>query len=89
MLNRTSLQLNRLSSLTFKAGIFVAVNIFVICSAAFASDVQQVFADETKQLIKQSEKLIRRGDLAEAEKVLRRAIALSPADSRAKLKLAS
>ncbi|HMJ08154.1 MAG TPA: aspartyl protease family protein [Pyrinomonadaceae bacterium] len=88
MLNRTSLQLNRLSSLTFKAGIFVAVNIFVICSAAFASDVQQVFADETKQLIKQSEKLIRRGDLAEAEKVLRRAIALSPTDSRAKLKLA-
>lgn len=44
--------------------------------------------DEVKKLIKQSVKLTRKGDLAEAEKVLRRAVGLNGIRSDAKIELA-
>ncbi|MEP7211539.1 MAG: aspartyl protease family protein [Acidobacteriota bacterium] len=67
--------------------------LLMIVAAAFAAaardgDVQQVDGDDTKQLIRQSDKQLRRGNLPEAERILRRALLLSPNNSRAKLKLA-
>ncbi|MGC2235907.1 MAG: aspartyl protease family protein [Pyrinomonadaceae bacterium] len=56
--------------------------------ALAAVDVQQVDTESTKQIIKRAEKLIRKGELAEAEKILRRAMEQNPQESRAKLKLA-
>lgn len=51
-------------------------------------DVRQVNPDNAKQLIKQSDKLVRRGKLVEAELLLQRAISVRPDHSEAKLKLA-
>lgn len=66
--------------------------LMLVCSlAVFASgsdDDVQVNGDDTRQLIKQAEKLVRRGLLAEAEKVLQKVIAASPDNSTAKLRLA-
>ena len=63
---------------------------FILAAAAFAagSDVQQVDGDDAKQLIRQSDKQLRRGNLDEAERILRRALVLRPDSSLAKLKLA-
>src|SRR5215213_985168 len=64
----------------------------LICAAvAFAADptdVQQADGENARQLIRQSDKFLRRGNLPEAERVLRRALVLSPDNSLAKLKLA-
>lgn len=63
----------------------------ILCSfsLAFASvDVQQVDTESTKQIIKRAEKLIKKGEFAEAEKILRRSMEQNPQDSRPKLKLA-
>jgi predicted aspartyl protease/thioredoxin-like negative regulator of GroEL len=64
----------------------------LICTAAIfatdTTDVQQADGENARQLIKQSDKLLRRGNLPEAERVLRRALVLSPENSLAKLKLA-
>ena len=49
--------------------------------------VQQTEAAEAKQLIKQAEKLTRRGELVEAENLLRGIIERSPENSAAKLAL--
>lgn len=62
--------------------------IAVAAGAAYADDIRQVNADEAKQLIKKSDKLLKRGNLPEAEKLLRRALAVSPGNSLARLKLA-
>lgn len=50
-------------------------------------DVQQV-EEDTRQLIKQAEKLAKKGNVAEAEKILRQIIQRDPQNSTAKLKLA-
>lgn len=50
-------------------------------------DVQQL-EEDTRQLIKQADKLTRKGNFAEAEKILRRIIEKNPNHSLAKLKLA-
>ncbi len=66
-------------------------SIAMICGLAVfaaASDDVQVNADDTRKLIKQAEKLVKRGSLAEAEKLLQKAIAASPENSTAKLRLA-
>ena len=65
----------------------------LICSmavsvAASILDIQQVNADDSRQLMKQAEKLVRRGSFSEAEKLFRRAISASPGNSTAKLRLA-
>lgn len=52
------------------------------------SDIQQIDAESVKQLIKQAEKLTRKGNLEEAEKILRRVVEQNPKESKAKVKLA-
>jgi tetratricopeptide (TPR) repeat protein len=56
--------------------------------AVAADDIQQVTLEDGKRTIRQAEKFIRRGEFVEAEKLLRRATELNPADSAVKLKLA-
>ena len=51
-------------------------------------DIQQADTRDAKQLVKQAEKLTRKGEYAEAEKLLRRVIAANPRLSDAKLALA-
>ena len=65
----------------------------IVCGlAAFtamgANDIQQVNTDSPRQLIKQAEKFIKRGNLVEAEKLLRKAVEAGPDSSEAKLRLA-
>lgn len=65
----------------------------IICLAATfavfaAGDVQQVDPQSARELSKQAEKLIRKGNLVEAEKLLRRTIDAAPDSSGAKLRLA-
>jgi Flp pilus assembly protein TadD/predicted aspartyl protease len=54
----------------------------------FADDVQQTGADDIKQLRKQAQKLVRKGDFVQAERFLRRAVEIDPNSSPAKLDLA-
>ncbi|MGI8642435.1 MAG: aspartyl protease family protein [Pyrinomonadaceae bacterium] len=51
-------------------------------------DIQQISPEDTRQLIKQAEKLTRKGETAEAEKILRRVVKANPQESKAKLALA-
>ncbi|MEO6333417.1 MAG: aspartyl protease family protein [Pyrinomonadaceae bacterium] len=60
----------------------------VSASASDRGDVQKVNSDDFRGLLKQGEKLVRRGEYVEAEKVFKRAIGLNPSHSGAKLKLA-
>ena len=57
-------------------------------AALGAADVQQPDLDEFRQLVKQSDKLVRKGNLDEAEKLLLRALELSKGDADTKLRLA-
>ena len=70
----------------FAAAAFICIAASLAASGA--TDIQQVDTESSRQLVKQAEKLIRKGDLIEAEKVLRRAIDAGPDNSDAKLKLA-
>jgi len=56
---------------------------------AASSDAQTTNTENTKQLIKQAEKLARRGEIVEAEKILRRVLEINPNESKAKLNLAN
>lgn len=53
-----------------------------------AGGARQTTSEDTRQLIKQAEKLTRRGETAEAEKMLRRALEIDSQESKAKLNLA-
>jgi predicted aspartyl protease/thioredoxin-like negative regulator of GroEL len=57
-------------------------------SAIAADDVQQTVTEDAPQLIKQADKLSKKGEHAAAEKLLRRAVEINPRISAAKLKLA-
>lgn len=57
-------------------------------SAVRGGDDVRQSDDDARYLIKQSDKLVRKGQLEEAEKILRQLIAQSPTNSTAKLKLA-
>lgn len=67
-----------------------AAGVIVLAAAAFgfASDIQTVDADNFRQLVKQGDKLVKRGDYIGAEAALRRAAELNPQDTSVKLKLA-
>lgn len=52
------------------------------------NDIQQIDAENARQLIKQAQKLTIRGKISEAEKLLRRGIQIYPQDSSLKLNLA-
>lgn len=62
--------------------------LFLLVTVTPASDVQQTGLDDVKQMRKQAQKLVRRGDLVQAEKLLRRAVEINPMSSPAKVDLA-
>ncbi len=70
--------------------VFVLTVLFIIGLPALGlagDDVQQI-EEDTRQQIKQAEKLAKKGNVAEAEKILRKIIERNPSHSTAKLKLA-
>ncbi|MEP6704485.1 MAG: aspartyl protease family protein [Acidobacteriota bacterium] len=66
----------------------ILVILAVSASALGRDDVQKVNSGDFRGLLKQGEKLVRRGEYVEAEKIFKRAIGLNPDHSGAKLKLA-
>jgi tetratricopeptide (TPR) repeat protein len=70
--------------------IAAVFSMFVLLPAlAFAADdIQQSDIKDVKELLKQAEKQRRRGEIAEAEKILRRALATFPKHETVKLDLA-
>src|SRR5687767_12475661 len=64
--------------------------VFVLGSAVVFGtiDIQQVNGDDFRSLLKQGDKLVRKGEYFEAEKVFKRAIEINPSHSGARLKLA-
>jgi predicted aspartyl protease/Tfp pilus assembly protein PilF len=69
--------------------IAAVFSLLVLPALAFAGDdIQQSDIKEIKELLKQAEKLTRRGELPEAEKILRRALATFPQHPTVKLDLA-
>jgi superkiller protein 3 len=70
--------------------LFAVGLISLLCglSVIAAGDVQQTAAEDASRLVKQAEKLSKKGNFADAEKLFRRAIELNPRISVAKLKLA-
>ncbi len=70
--------------------IFALTVLFIISLPVFSvadDDVQQI-EEDTRQQIKQAEKLAKKGNVVEAEKLLRQIIERNPQHSTAKLKLA-
>ena len=64
-------------------------SVLVLASAVFAAnDIQQIDVVNVKEMLKRAEKLSRKGEFAEAEKILRRAVAAYPQEPSAKLNLA-
>ncbi len=55
---------------------------------AFANDDIKPISDDPKSLVKQAEKLIKKGDFAGAEEMFKRAVEARPNDAEIKLKLA-
>lgn len=78
-----SVLLQRKQAICF-CGIFLSL---IICCQTAAADVQE--AEDSRQLVKQAEKLTRKGKLAEAETILRRAVEINQNDTKAKLSLSS
>jgi len=75
---------------TKRLGVLVLTVLFVIGMPLLSranDDVQQI-EEDTRQQIKQADKLSRKGEFAEAEKILREVIEKNPQHSTAKLKLA-
>ncbi len=66
--------------------------IFILALAATTVfgevDIQQVNGDSFRSLIRQGDKLVRKGEYSEAEKLFKRAHEMDPSHSGAKLKLA-
>jgi tetratricopeptide (TPR) repeat protein len=68
--------------------VFGAITAIFAASAFAWGDIQQINSDDFRSLLKQGDKLVRRGEYFEAEKVFKRAIEINPLHSGAKLKLA-
>lgn len=67
--------------------VFLVIGLTVSTSAN--NNTQQINSDDdARRLIKQAGKLTRKGEMAEAEKFLRRALKIDPQESKAKLALA-
>jgi tetratricopeptide (TPR) repeat protein len=62
--------------------------IFFCAPVRAEGDVQQTEPENSRQAVKQAEKLARKGSFAEAEKLLRGVLDQNPKDSKAKIKLA-
>ena len=73
----------------FRRSILVLFVLSFIAVPIFAEDDVKPISDDPKSLIKQAEKLIRKGDFDGAEQMFKRAIEARPNDPEIKLKLAS
>lgn len=69
--------------------------LFALCFVLFGSisasaslDIEQVDGQEVKKLLKQADKLVKNGNLAEAEKIVRQLLDRNPQNSKLKLNLA-
>ena len=71
-----------------RRSILVISVLSFIALPIFAEDDVKPISDDPKSLIKQAEKMIRRGDFAGAEQLFKRATESRPNDSEIKLKLA-
>lgn len=69
--------------------IFCAVLMFSAVAAAASEDVEQVDTQEVRKLLKQAGKLTKKGNLIEAETLLRRGLELNPQNTKIKLGLAN
>src|SRR5215203_2850161 len=67
---------------------FGLITISITAAAFGRGDIQQVNSDDFRGLLKMGDKLVRRGEYPEAEKVFKRAIGINPNHSGVKLKLA-
>ena len=76
------------SCLPLRYALPAAIIVTVMFATALAGDIEQVDTESSRQLAKQAEKLIRKGNLIEAEKLLRRAVEAGPDNNDAKLRLA-
>ena len=64
---------------------WICLSLTFFCLTAVASqEIPQQTPEDSRQLTKQGEKLSRKGNLVEAENLLRRAVELSPKESKAK-----
>lgn len=73
----------------FKKSSVLFIFLLLASSTAFATeDVQETDGQTLKEMLSSAEKLSRRGDIDEAEKILRRAIATYPKDVNVRLGLA-
>jgi predicted Zn-dependent protease len=73
----------------FRRSVLLLTFLAFIALPVLANDDVQVTSDDAKSLVKQAEKLIRKGDFAGAEQLFKRAIDARPTDPEIKLKLAS
>src|SRR5215203_6453234 len=75
---------------TKRLAVLVLIVLFVIGMPlrGLASDDVQQIEEDTRQLIKQADKLSKKGNIPEAEKILRHIIEHDPKNSTARLKLA-
>ena len=72
-----------------RRSVIVLAFLSFVALPMLANDDVQVISDDPKSLVKQAEKLIRKGDFAGAEQLFKRAIEARPTDPEIKLKLAS
>ncbi len=83
--------LSELFQVSFRKKRLIAIifSLLVLSASVFAAeDVQQSDIQNIREMLKQAEKLSRKGEFPEAEKILRRAVATYPQDKNAKLDLA-
>ena len=78
----------RLTICHFQSLLIVVCLAFVVLPQVAFADIQKAGDDDAKRLIKQADRAVKRGQLDEAEKLLRRASEIDPKASLPKLKLA-
>lgn len=71
-----------------KRSLALMVVVLALFGGFAAADDVQADKDDVRKLLKQAKKLVRKGELEQAEIIVRRAIKLSPDDSAAKVELA-
>ena len=64
------------------------LSVCFVLAAAANDDIKRIEPDNPKQLIKQAEKLTRKGNFKEAEKILRGVVERNPKNSKSKIALA-
>jgi tetratricopeptide (TPR) repeat protein len=67
---------------------FICLAVMGLASFAFASDDEPIPVEDSRQQIKRAEKLSRRGEFVEAEKILRSVMQTSPGNPKVSLSLA-